>query len=201
MAFLTKSAPPTPARDAMTARNGARWFYWIAGLSLVNSVVAATGSHFMMVFGLSSTLIATYIGVQIGGTALIAGLAVAVLVALGFLGLGWMAERGAVWAFATGIALYAADTVLTVVSGDWLSAAAHLFALALIGAGLAAFQRLRKSPTPAPVGVAGAVLGATPPPPTGVPSPGVLGAYPVGPPPPLAGAQGFAEAKAPAPLD
>jgi hypothetical protein len=193
VAFLTKSAQPTPARDAMLARNGARWFYWIAGLSVVNSVVVMTGGTFMMLFGLTSTLAATYIGIDIGGSGAIVGMVVAVLVALGFVGLGWMAERGATWAFATGIAIYVADTAVTVYFRDWFSVVAHAFAVGIVIGGLMASQRLKKAAPPS-----ASAFGVVPVAPTVAGSPGATA---LSPPPPLSdGAPGFAEAKAPAPL-
>lgn len=201
MAFLTKSAPPTPTREAMTARNGARWFYWIAGLSIVNSAVVLSGGSFMMLFGLTSTLAATYIAIDIGGIAPIVGMVVAMLVAIGFVGLGWMAERGATWAFATGIVLYVADTTLTAFLGDWISVVAHAFALGIIIGGLMASQRLKKASPPPSVDSFG-VLPIGPLSPAGPPTAGVPGAIAMSPPPPLSDkSHGFAEAKAPAPLD
>jgi len=199
MAFL-KSAAPSPQRDAVAARNGARWFYWIAGLSTVNSIVAVTGGTFVMIFGLTSTLFATYLGSDIGGTWAIVGMVVAVLVSLGFLGLGWMAERGAVWAYAVGGAVYAADTVLTLFFKDWLSVIAHVFAVAIVFAGMAATQRLKKVSPPPPPEMA--VAGAVPVVPGSPASPAFAGVPAGAPAPPMSDRPaGFAEATAPAPLD
>lgn len=171
--------------DAVRARNGARWFYWIGGLSVLNSIVAFLGTDFMMVFGLSSTLVGTYVGIRIGGIASILGMAVTVCVGLAFVGLGWMSERGASWAFLTGMVLYGADAVLSLVLQDYLGSAAHVFALLFVGSGFAALLRIKKA-------TAGAQQPAGP----QVPD------LPTGTPPAaLHDAPGFAEATAPAPLD
>jgi hypothetical protein len=210
VAFLTKT-PSTPARDVMAARNAARWFYWIAGLTVLNSVVAVMGTSFMMLFGMTSTLVATYIGINIGGSAVIVGVAISVLIGLAFAGFGWMAQRGAAWAFVTGIVLYTLDTAVTVYIHDWLAAVAHVFAIIIIAGGFLASQRLRKSGAAMGAQVlpdasaAGMVPGAAVP--AAVPaalSPGMAPAGGAGqaPPAPLtSGPTGFAEATAPPPLD
>jgi hypothetical protein len=49
------AAAPTPVTVVSTtpaARSGARWFWWIAGLSLVNIVLAQSGSDTNFVIGL-----------------------------------------------------------------------------------------------------------------------------------------------------
>src|SRR5690349_15552832 len=51
----------TPERVEATAvserkiKSGAGWFYWIAGLSLINSVIAATGAGWAFIVGLGVT--------------------------------------------------------------------------------------------------------------------------------------------------
>lgn len=196
----------------MLARNGARWFYWIAGLTVLNSIVAVMGTSFMMLFGMTSTLVATYVGINIGGNALVIGVAISVLVALAFVGFGWMAQRGAAWAFVTGIVLYALDGVVTVYIHDWLAAIAHAFAIGIIIGGFLASQRLRKAgmpmgAQPMPVAVdAGAVAGEAPLPgaaaaPVAFAEPAAVASAPVPPAPLGGGPTGFAEATAPPPLD
>ena len=196
MGFLDRGQPASPARDVIAARNGARWFYWIAGLSVLNSAVAVGGSSFMMLFGLTSTLLATYLGMNLGGAALGIGVAIAVLVSLGFAGLGWMAERGALWAFATGLAIYALDAGLTIYFKDWFAAAAHVFALVTITAGMLASRRVHAVAAYPAQGTAGE------PAPASSISHAVPGPVSLTPPAPLGGVPaGFAEATAPAPLD
>src|SRR5437763_16327974 len=39
-------------------RNGSNWFYWVAGLSLVNSISLHTGGNVFFVVGLGVTLVA-----------------------------------------------------------------------------------------------------------------------------------------------
>jgi hypothetical protein len=205
MAFLTKGAATPQANPYLQARNGARWFYWIAGLSVLNSAVALAGSQFMMLFGLTSTLLGTYLGIYLGGAGPVVGMVIAVLVALGFAGLGFLAERGAVWAFMTGLILYTADGLLTLFYKDWFAAAAHLFAIVIIFIGMQAMARLKKAgATPLPgarlPGMAAPAVVTVPiVEPASVQAPG--DAAPMPPQPGSDTAPGFAEATAPPPLD
>src|SRR4051794_40879026 len=47
-------------------RNGANWFYWIAGLSLVNSVILLTGGNTFFFIGLGVTMMADAIATVVG---------------------------------------------------------------------------------------------------------------------------------------
>ena len=60
--------PPKPDLDKLkrTFENGAKWFYWIAGLSLINSGLNLARSNFTFVIGLSATQIVD--GIAIGIT-------------------------------------------------------------------------------------------------------------------------------------
>ena len=55
------SAPGAPSRWAEAEglraqmQSGARWFYWIAGLSLINSIAAVSGSNWSFLAGLGIT--------------------------------------------------------------------------------------------------------------------------------------------------
>jgi len=51
-------------------RSGAGWFYWIAGLSAVNTISAYTGAGFRFVIGLSITELFNYLAVRSGVAAL-----------------------------------------------------------------------------------------------------------------------------------
>lgn len=195
MAFLTKTAPAKPVTDAARVRSGAGWFYFIGGLSVLNSIMAFAGSSMMMMFGLTSTLFATYLGIQLGGTASIVGMAATVCVALLFVGLGWMAQRGAVWAFITGLALYSVDGVVTVVLKDYLGAFVHVAGIVFIALGLLALLRTRRARA-AGVDLPGAAPANGPTAPT-PPIPAV----PSVPPLPANLPIGFADSKAPAPLE
>jgi hypothetical protein len=116
--------------------SGARWFWWIAGLSVVNTVMIHTGSDTSFVIGLGFTLVAD---AMFQSVKLIAfGID---LVALGIIfGLGWFAGKGHFWAFVVGAILYAFDALIYVYFQDWMSVGFHGLALFFIIRGAASLR-------------------------------------------------------------
>lgn len=115
--------------------NGANWFYWIAGLSLLNSVIMLVGGHIVFVVGLAVTGIfdqmAMVIAQQTPEAALLAkgaAFAWAVIVALFVAAIGKLAGRRYMPVYAVGMGLYLVDGLLFLVLGAWLSAAFHALA-------------------------------------------------------------------------
>lgn len=112
--------------------SGARWFWWIAGLSLINTVMIHSGSEVSFIIGLGFTLVADSIfrEYQLIAFAIDA-------VALGmFFTFGWFAARGHRWAFITGAAIYTADALIYVFFSDWMPVALHGLALFYIVRGV-----------------------------------------------------------------
>lgn len=125
-------------------KNGASWFYWIAGLSLINSIAAFAGSTWGFIFGLAVTQIVDAIAKQAGGSvATVAALVIDVFIAGVLVFLGVIARKGQVWAYWIGMALYALDGLVSLIGAYWLGVAFHAFALYSIYHGLAALKQLR----------------------------------------------------------
>jgi hypothetical protein len=136
---------PTPvqvaeARNRALTRSGARWFYWIAGLSIVNSLLFITGAKLTFLVGLGMADAANAIAQTASkdGSGLVIALAFDVLLAGGFIGLAYMAEKAARWAFIVGLIVYGLDALLMVWAADWLSVAFHGLALYFIYRGFQA---------------------------------------------------------------
>ncbi|MCC7383749.1 MAG: DUF4339 domain-containing protein [Deltaproteobacteria bacterium] len=134
-------SPGDPALEARL-KSGASWFYWIAGLSLINSLVALSGSEWGFIFGLGITQIFDALAAEAGtagkGVALVLDLAAAG--ALIFFGV--FAHRRKRWAFFLGMALYALDSLIFLAVQDWLAVAFHAFALFGLFGGLRAAREL-----------------------------------------------------------
>ena len=60
------AAAPTDASAVAQLKSGASWFYWIAGLSLINSISAASGSSWRFIVGLGITQIFDEFGNHMG---------------------------------------------------------------------------------------------------------------------------------------
>jgi hypothetical protein len=125
-------------------RIGARWFYWVAGVSLVNTVVALAGQHWRFIVGLGATQVANGLAARTGR-----GWAPAILLDLlligGFVLLGYLALQGQRWAFPVGIGLYALDGLIFLVARHWVGLAFHVFVLIMICKGFQAARQLDRS--------------------------------------------------------
>jgi hypothetical protein len=108
---------------------GARWFWWIAGLSAVNVAIAMSQGQTRFVAGLAFT--------EIAHGLFASNIAVALAIDAFFIGgfglLGLKAQQGAAWAFVLGIVVYVCDALVFVKVADWMSVAFHAFALFYIG--------------------------------------------------------------------
>jgi len=149
--------PATQTRLALEAqsRNGANWFFWIAGMSLVNSLVGLFGGQWGFVIGLGITqVIDAMLTLGDGSTASrLVGPVLTAAVAAVFIAFGHFAREGRRWAFIAGIALYVLDSLLFVVVRDVLAIALHAFALYCLVKGLRAKDQLDRLPRPATVGL------------------------------------------------
>jgi hypothetical protein len=125
------------------ARSGARWFYWIAGLSLINTFIAASGQGVVFVVGLAVTQYIYYFAAQFGSGGVGVGIALSLMVAAMFAMFGYFAWKRHSWSFIAGMVLYAADTLLAVLAGVWLSVGFHVFVLFWIFLGLQASNQLK----------------------------------------------------------
>ena len=105
--------------------SGARWFWWIAGLSLINTLAGISGTNINFVMGLSMVTLANIASAH---TLLLGLLVTACLIGFYFV-MGLYAQQEKIWAFYLGLAIYAVDTMLCLFLKDWFSAAFHAWPL------------------------------------------------------------------------
>jgi hypothetical protein len=120
----------------------ASWFFWIAGLSVVNSIISLSGGNVRFIFGLGITRLidAFASGLASSGMAVAIGLDV---VAAGiFASFGVFGGKRQTWSFAAGLVFYALDALIYVLDGSWLSVAFHAYVIYRIFTGLQACIRL-----------------------------------------------------------
>lgn len=120
-----------------TIRSAARWFWWIAGLSLVNAVMFFSGSDTSFVVGLAMTTVAS---VVFKSVPLVAWVLVAVTVGFYF-AMGHFAQQRRLWAFYLGLAVYAVDALICLAVQDWMSAGFHALAGYFIYKGVSQIRR------------------------------------------------------------
>jgi hypothetical protein len=127
------------ALESRLARS-ANWFYWIAGLSLINAFAAK--SNFEFLFGSGAVAIAPAFGQTIM-------IVVDVVVVGGFALFGYLAGKRHTWALAIGMLLYAADGALYLIAQDYLPVLFHAYVLYLLFLGLKASMALNRIPVDA----------------------------------------------------
>jgi hypothetical protein len=140
--------PRRAAAEAVLVKRtqtGAHWFYWMVGLSVVNTVLLISGNDWQFFLGLGVTQVSDTIPSVTDNSLTIRLITLgidAVILAI-FAGLGYLASKGARWAFIAGMVLYASDGLLFLMAGpDWLALAFHAFILTRLYAGFQAAQAL-----------------------------------------------------------
>ena len=130
------------------ARSGARWFFWIAGFSLVNTFTIGHGGVFLVGLAMTAFIkgFAAGLGPQSDGVG--TGLSVAVAALFGMF--GYFASKGQSWGYLAGMVLYGLDAVLVAgmavlnaQTGIWLMAAFHVLVLVWIFRGWQASNQLK----------------------------------------------------------
>ena len=129
-------------------KGSSSWFIVIAGLSLVNSVLAMAGADIHFIFGLGLTQIVDALAHGSGGAGIVLDLIVNGMIA-GVFVLFWnFARKGAKWAFFAGMGLYVMDGLILLAFKDFLSVAFHGWALYRMYGGvklLPALQRIDRA--------------------------------------------------------
>lgn len=150
------AVPDSGADDAVREQinSSANWFYWVAGLSLVNIVVALAGSTwgFAIALGLPQLFIALAAKTPIGGGIALHSVllwALAIAIPFFFIACGWLARYPSFAAFVAGTAVFAIDSLLFLLAGDWIGVAFHGLVLYFLWKGIRLTRQLRKSATKA----------------------------------------------------
>jgi hypothetical protein len=149
-------------QDDLTARlrSVASWFYWVVGLSAVNSIVVMTGAEWAFSLGLGITQVVDGVALsfQEVSDARVSGLApgqvVAWLVDLLILGffvfLGIMlTKRRAAWALWVGVVLYALDTLFFLIGPQVVPLIFHAFVIYKLTRGFGILKEFRQTNLPA----------------------------------------------------
>lgn len=130
-------------RAERVVKSGAGWFITIAVLSMVNSVLAMSGTSVRFIFGLGISAVVDAIAHRVGNSGVVLDLIINGFVAGLFVVFWNFARKGQNWAFWVGMALYIVDGILVVLFADFLAAAFHAYALYRIYGGLSGISALR----------------------------------------------------------
>ena len=140
---LTSSQQLALLKIALNRRvqSGAHWFFWITGLSILNSIISLGGGRWRFIIGLGITQIvdAVAAGAKLGtGIPLVLDILASGI----FVFFGLQARKRRNWAFLTGMILYALDMLLLALFKDILGIGFHLYALYFIYRGMKANEKL-----------------------------------------------------------
>jgi hypothetical protein len=132
-------------------QRGANWFFWVAGLSVLNSLLIHSGAGIYFVVGMGLSLLADgladhlaqqhpaqgviFRAIAIGFTVLASGMVVL---------FGWLANKRYLSLFALGMVLYLLDGLIFLLFQDWLSIAFHGYALFCMWGGFMAYRQLNQ---------------------------------------------------------
>lgn len=125
--------------------HGADWFFWIAILSAINSLVVYyyQTSNTPIALGLTQWVDGTTSGFNASMTA--TALVTNLFIAGAFAMFGLLARRGSDVAFVVGIFLYVIDAFLMIGMKDFFGFGVHLIALFFLVKGLLASRHVRES--------------------------------------------------------
>jgi len=134
------------AQLAHNMKSGANWFYWIAGLSLITSILSLSGAGWRFFLSLGITQVVDGISLafrdQLGSAGLIIALALDILIIAVFAALGYLAGRKQTWAFIVGMVLFFIDALLLLIGMDIFAILFHGLALFYIFRGYQAARDL-----------------------------------------------------------
>lgn len=123
-------------------KNGAGWFFWIAGLSMINTIIVLTGSTWHFIFGLGLTEIVDSIAMHMAAMGQLAAIVVNTFIAGVLVLFGVFGRKSCKWSFVVGIGVYALDGLLLLMFRDFLGSAFHGLALYSMYRGMAAIGPL-----------------------------------------------------------
>lgn len=127
-------------------KNGANWFYWIAALTIITSLIAFGGGGWRFFISLGTTQIidalAEGLSAELGGGAKVVALVLDLLVTGTFVVFGVLAGKKLLWAYVLGMAVFLLDGLVTLVIQDWIGAIAHVVVIVLMVPGFMAGREL-----------------------------------------------------------
>ena len=121
------------AELAQRYKSGANWFYWIAGLTIITSLIAFFGGgiRFLISLGLTQFIdaLAAGLATQLGSAVQVVGLVLDLIVTGVFVLFGYLANKKMLWAYIAGMVVFLFDGLLSLAFADWIGVIAHAVVL------------------------------------------------------------------------
>ena len=114
-------------------QSGANWFYWIAGLTIITSVITLMGGGWRFFLSLGTTQlidgIARGASVSLGDATKVIAFVLDIFITAAFVAFGALAHKKHLWAYVVGMVVFLLDALLSLVFSDWLGFLVHAFVL------------------------------------------------------------------------
>lgn len=127
-------------------RSGANWFYWIAGLTLITSMISLLGGGWRFFLSLEITQvidgISLYAADRFGEAAKVIAIVLDIFIAALFAGIAYLANKRQLWAYVVGMVLFLFDSLLSILIFDWLAIIVHGFVMVMLIRGFIAGREL-----------------------------------------------------------
>lgn len=134
------------AQLSQSYKNGANWFYWIAGLSIITSIISFAGGGWGFLISLGTTnlidAMAQGLSAELGGAPKVVALVLDLLVTGAFVGFGVLAGKKLLWAYILGMVAFLFDGLVSLLVQDWLGVVVHAVVLFFMFRGFQAGREL-----------------------------------------------------------
>jgi len=114
-------------------RSGANWLYWIAGLTLITSIVGLLGGgwRFFLSLGVTQLIdgIAVYAADSLGEATKVIAIVLDIFITAMFAGFAYLANKRQLWAYVAGMIVFLLDGLLSLAIFDWIGILVHGFVL------------------------------------------------------------------------
>ena len=134
------------AEVAQRYKGGANWFYWIAGLTIVTSIIAIAGGGWRFLISLGTTQlidgIAEVFSAELGSAPKVIAFVLDLIVTGVFVLFGYLANQKLLWAYMVGMVVFLLDGLVSLVVLDWIGVIAHVVVLFFMFRGYQAGREL-----------------------------------------------------------
>jgi len=127
-------------------QSGAKWFYWIAALTFITSVIGLLGGgwRFFLSLGVTQIIdgIATGLSADFGNATKVIAIVLDIFVTAIFAGFGLLASKRQLWAYVLGMVVFLLDGLLSLAFFDVIGIIVHGFVLFVMFRGFQAGREL-----------------------------------------------------------
>jgi hypothetical protein len=127
-------------------KSGANWFYWIAGLTIVTSIITYGGGDWRFLISLGTTqvidAIASGLATGLGGAPQIVALVLDLILTGVFVVFGVLANKKFLWAYILGMVVFGLDGLVSLLIQDLIGVVAHVVVLIFMVPGFMAGRKL-----------------------------------------------------------